>query len=493
MVSLAALEPLASQVGVLWSIEQNRQILILAAVIFVQMALACGLAIYVIKRFQDDEVIMSRHTQAKAPTGESMSIQVSPVTLKSIQPAVSSSLMDEQEVQGHEVPASLTHDTPVTQIPPHICAEEDERARGSMTVYHEQLPPSADVMRREEDKSGSVSSGTDARASISIEIRLLKNVRMDLYVRGKRYPIEVDTLNSRARHLIAYIASHQGRMVKLDEMRTHVFGSEEADLDQVQNAFSTAKRDIRRRIGEAVERANSEAGEQVLPDDLDIFALAKNRRYSLSEYCTVLDLSLIEQQSRIIEQAENQLVDGVPEHVKDACDALISAYTGDFIEDLLTEDPDAIDPWVQSWAREPFTRYRDSYLQALLYAGEYEFKAGDTAVARDLKREHYAHAARLFVQGAMAACNSRVCDGRFDLKVFFKADRRAGPHVTLSEQLIRRGITSYGKVGNSTLADRAYGAYEQQMLRVLGRAWTARPETVKALEEVLGNTDDWLL
>jgi hypothetical protein len=491
VVSLA-LEPLASQVGVLWSIEQNRQILILAAAIFVQMALACGLAIYVIKRFQDDEAIMSRHAQVKAPTGESKSIQVHPVNLKSIQPVVSSLLGAEQEVQDHEVPASLTHDKPVTQIPPHMCAEEDEQALGE-TLYHEQLHPGADLVHREEDKSGSVSSGTDARDSISIEIRLLKNVRMDLYVRGKRYPIEVDTLNSRARHLIAYIASHQGSMVKLDEMRTHVFGSEEADLDQVQNAFSTAKRDIRRRIGEAVERANSEAGEQVLPDDLDIFALAKNRKYSLSEYCTVLDLSLIEQQSRIIEQAENQLVDGVPEHVKDACDALISAYTGDFIEDLLTEDPDAIDPWVQSWAREPFTRYRDSYLQALLYAGEYEYKAGDTAVARDLKREHYAHAARLFVQGAMAACNSRVRDGRFDLKVFFKADRRAGPHVTLSEQLIRCGITSYGKVGNSTLADRAYGAYEQQMLRVLGRAWTARPETVKALEEVLGNTDDWLL
>ena len=86
----------------------------------------------------------------------------------------------------------------------------------------------------------------------------------------------------------------------------------------------------------------------------------------------------------------------------------------------------------------------------------------------------------------MAACNSRICDGRFDTKVFFaKNGRRAGQHVTLSEQLIRWAIVSYGKIGSTTLANRAYGAYEQQMLRVSGRAWSAQPETLSLLEDAI--------
>jgi hypothetical protein len=459
----AELGLLLSQFGALWAISQNRPIIIglfvrivLTAVVFAAMAFACSLTVSMIRPDKEKstrKIEMESRCLLGVSTVSEQSLQLK------VQPEVST------PDTSHEVGQVGT----VYNAVPEVSLSSD--------VSHDETALVTDAHTTEKET-----------APVSIEIRLLKNVRMDLFIPrlDKRYPIKIDDLNPRARHLIAYIASQ--KQAKLDEMRTHVFGSEDADQVQIQNAFSTAKRDIRRRINRAIEDARSEA---VLPDDLDLFILGKNRKYSLPDYCRVTDLSFIEQQQRIIEQAEmsNQLVESVPDHVKDACTTLISAYSGDFIEDLLVEDPDAIDPWVQSWAREPFTRYRDSYLQALSYAGEYERKAGDAATSPSEKREHYANAARLFVQGAMAACNSRVCDGRFDTRVSFaKNGRRAGQHVTLSEQLIRWAITSYGKTGSTTLANRAYGAYEQQMLRVSGRAWSPQPETTHLLEDVLKQT-----
>jgi hypothetical protein len=304
---------------------------------------------------------------------------------------------------------------------------------------------------------------------------------------GVRYPIDLSDLYTKAGHLIAYIAFH--RLARLDEMRTHIFGASDADADQVHNAFSTAKRDIRRRINATAERANAELGRQVFPDDLDLFSRAANKRYALSPSCRVVDLSFIEEQQKIIEGAEksNQLLSQVPDFVRDACERLIAAYVGDFIEDLLVVDP--IDPWYQSWAREPFTKYRDAYLQALLYAGEYERKAGDQMPALSRKQERYANAARLFAKGSLDACRGNVCEGRFDTKVTFaKQGRRAGPHVLLSEQMIRRAIALYGQIGTTTLANRTYSEYEQHMQRISGRTWTPQIETIKILEDALQQT-----
>ena len=145
---------------------------------------------------------------------------------------------------------------------------------------------------------------------------------------------------------------------------------------------------------------------------------------------------------------------------------------------------------MQSWAREPFTLFRDYYLQAVLYSAESERKTGDAEEdASKQQEEHYKEAGRLFVVGALAACDSRVFGGRFDMKVsFVKTGRRAGAHVILSEQMLRRGIALYGKIGSTTLANRAYADYEQQMAVVSGRTWVVHPETVKDLEFAIAQT-----
>ncbi|MBA2680415.1 MAG: hypothetical protein H0U76_18700 [Ktedonobacteraceae bacterium] len=511
---------IVSQFGALWSVEKNRQIIIalvfrivFTAVIFGAVALACCLTVYLVKHYRQDEeetplpqgVRPQPRQQETRDQKSAGTILVRQSTgeqreLATRQPHRAYQMAHSNLATYEQVVRPATQ-LPVTPIPSSFPAQttmmsagdiREEESRGQVgTVYGDKvLVPEEHIeqsIAMETALATQHSEHEENGQPVYIEISLLKTVRMTLCVPllHKRYPIKVDDLYSKARHLIAYLAWLQGESVKLDDMRTHIFGAGEADTEQVQNAFSTAKRDIRRRIDQAVEQATIEAGEQgvqILPDDLDIFMKAKNRKYSLPEYCRVIDLAFIEQKGQIIQQAEKLIeqTKSVPQYVKDACDALIKVYQGDFIEDLLAEDPDAIDPWVQNWAREPLTRYRDYYLLALLYAGEYRRKAAN-----------YADAAEFFAKGAMAACKFRnKVEPRFDTKVYFSKPgvRREGPHVILGEQMIRRAIACYGQIGSTTSVSRVYGLYEQQMLIVSGRTWTPHPETSRILEDALKQT-----
>ncbi len=121
------------------------------------------------------------------------------------------------------------------------------------------------------------------------------------------------------------------------------------------------------------------------------------------------------------------------------CDRLRKAYTGDFLADLLHDSPEE----VGTWARRPFTLYRDYFLQAVLYAAEYELRAGQQLANEHLddegeaaeeqrrrQRAHYSRAAQLYRTYAM-----RACDSRFDLKVTFGGSGRAhGERVDMSER-----------------------------------------------------------
>lgn len=325
---------------------------------------------------------------------------------------------------------------------------------------------------------------------ILITLTLLQTVTMTLHAPdGKTYPVTLDDLTPKAVQLIAYIAWRMGRKVNLGDMRDAVFGSDDMDLNQVQEALNTAKREIRARIREAVEHAREDQGKDVFSPDLDIFALQK-KKYWLPSFAQVTDLAEIEKQHQIIDLAENRnlLINTVSDDVYVACKALIKAYTGDFLEELLQSNIYAFDPPMDSWAREPFTMFRDYYLQAILYAAEYERKKGDASKVPAEQRERYAEAGRLFNDGAIKACKLGVWDGMFDTKVFFKPGRRHGAHVLLSEQLIRRAIALYGRIGNTIVVRKIYSTYEQQMVDISGKAWTPDPETLKDLEAALQQT-----
>ena len=77
--------------------------------------------------------------------------------------------------------------------------------------------------------------------------------------------------------------------------------------------------------------------------------------------------------------------------------------------------------------RKPFTHYRDYFLQALLYAAEYELRTGQqladehfddegeaAEALRKLQRAHYSRAVQLYRTYA-----TRSSDSHFDLKVTF--------------------------------------------------------------------------
>lgn len=220
-------------------------------------------------------------------------------------------------------------------------------------------------------------------------ITVLKELSLTLHVPGgKSYRVPLH-LNAKEIQLIAYLAwlhgQSKGQTISLDKLREHIFGygrpDEDATPKKLQDALDSAKKEIRRQIRLATLQVNQEAGYDAIPPNLDIFAI-RNKRYGLSEVCFVSDLAVIEAQHQLIQQAfdEGLLVDSISEAIKEACDRLRKAYAGDFLADLLHESPEE----VGTWARKPFTLYRDYFLQAVLYAAEYELRAGQELVDEHL-------------------------------------------------------------------------------------------------------------
>jgi hypothetical protein len=371
---------------------------------------------------------------------------------------------------------------------------QDEALEKSLDEHDEGGPGSST------STSAAIELGADAaQPPVYVTITVLKALGMVLHAPGgKRYRVPL-RLNAKEVQLVAYLAWLHGQTISLDKLREHIFGYGRADEDatpkKLQDALDSAKKEIRRQIRQATVQVNQEVGYDAIPPDLDIFAI-RNKRYGLSEVCRVSDLSLIEAQHQIIQQAfdEGLLVDSIPDAVKEACDRLRKTYTGDFLADLLQESPEEVGPWV----RKPFTLYKDYYLQAVLYAAEYEMRAGqqladerlssesETAEARQqAQRAHYSRAAQLYRTYAMRACDSRV-----DLKVTFGGSGRAhGERVDMSERTLRRCITLYGILGSTHMVNQVYSAYYKQMKTISAKAWEPSKETLQDLQGAQAQTN----
>jgi hypothetical protein len=342
-----------------------------------------------------------------------------------------------------------------------------------------------------------------AHPPVYIAITVLKELSLTLHVPGgKSYRVPLH-LNAKEMQLVAYLAwlhgQSKGQTISLDKLREHIFGygrpDEDATPKKLQDALDSAKKEIRRQLRLVAQHVNQEAGNEAMPPNLDIFAI-RNKRYGLLELCFVSDLSIIEAQHQIIQQAfdDGLLVDSVPEAIKDACDQLRKAYAGDFLADLLHESPEE----VGSWVRKPFTLYRDYFLLAVLYAAEDELRAGqqladehlddegETAEERRKRqRAHYSRAAQLYRTYAMRACDSRV-----DLKVTFGGSGRAhGERVDMSERTLRRCITLYGILGSTHMVNQVYSAYYKLMKTISAKAWEPSKETLQDLEGAQAQTN----
>jgi len=505
-----------SQFPTLWQVSSNRREIIFLVIrvcsplLLSAIAVACCWLWYTMKAYLRQET--PEYVQTQGPM-----LPSSPVRRR---PAAESSMQE----SGQSVAPSL----PSTSIPPVLAdasAGQDSMHYIWQEAGGEEEQPDLGESAQEKSPYGKISghgiaptsapedleismeetmTGADAaHLPVYVTLTVLKELSLTLHVPGgKRYRVPLH-LNAKEIQLIAYLAwlhaQSQGQTISLDKLREHIFGYGRADEDatpkKLQDALDSAKKEIRRQLRQTTQQVNQDAGYEAIPPNLDIFAI-RNKRYGLLEVCFVSDLAVIEAQHQLIQQAfdEGLLVDSIPEAIKEACDRLRKAYAGDFLADLLHESPEEVGAWV----RKPFTLYRDYFLQAVLYAAEYELRVGqgladehlsDEGEAAEERRKrqrvHYSRAAQLYRTYAMRACDSRV-----DLKVTFGGSGRAhGERVDMSERTLRRCITLYGILGSTHMVNQVYSAYYKLMKTISAKAWEPSKETLQDLQGAQAQTN----
>jgi hypothetical protein len=237
-------------------------------------------------------------------------------------------------------------------------------------------------------------------------------------------------------------------------------------------SFQTGKKYLRADVRKVVAQANAHAGREVLPPGLDILTHDKQGEWSLASCCHVVDLNTIEVQHTLIERAlaGGTLTDQVPKEVGAACEHLIAAYRGDFLQSLIAADPEVRHLPELAWAREPFNRYRRYYLQALWYLAESTRLTGMRIPARQALC--YEQAASLYLTYSMASCTSTF-DGKITLQ-----------RMMMSERALARSCLLYGKLGNRAQIDAAFSTYVTCMQQILGGSWEPNSALVQMVEQV---------
>jgi hypothetical protein len=317
------------------------------------------------------------------------------------------------------------------------------------------------------------------------------------------------TLNAKRIQLLAYIACRRGEYIDRDKILEHIFGwglrDEDATEDKLSERFESNKKLLRRKLREVVvEQVNTPAGRQIIDPDIDPF-VSNAGFWGLSDICRVEDLEAIEQAYKVIATARKDGKlggDQIPEFVKAACDELIASYPGDFLEALIKKYPGEFKPWLgrSSWARKPYTQYRDYYLDALWYAAEYEWRAGqrcgvewekarragDESKQEEFLRqqqEYFGRAAQKYQNYAMYACNSK-----FDIKVTFGAHGEYGERIGMSERALRRCVVLLGAIGKTDQVNQVFSGYCSQMKSISEQRWQPSRETQEDIDSARAQT-----
>jgi hypothetical protein len=411
-------------------------------------------------------------------------------------------------------PGSLGYN-PVTPLPPILSTEE---ANG-LAFLTKSSPPGKNAEQSSENPLPGASSPIAPSLQISplsqtsvvssesmsseplLSLRLLKDVSMTINVPGGEQVVVPLSLNSKRVQLLAYVAWRRGELIDRDKIMEHIFGwglsDEEATEEKLAERFESHKKLLRRRIREViVERINKPAGRQIIdPDQVDPF-VSNSGFWGLSDYCCVVDLEAIETSHKVIALArkDGKLVDEIPEYVKESCDRLIKHYAGDFLESLIKKYPSEFRAWQghSSWARKPYTLYRDYYLDALWYAAEYEWRMGQRCANDDGKMEeetqrkqqgYFGRAAQMYQSYAMYACNSR-----FDAKATFGVHGEFGERVGMSERALRRCVVLFGAIGRTDLIEQVWSAYYAQMKGASDHRWQPSKETQADVEAARAQT-----
>jgi len=286
--------------------------------------------------------------------------------------------------------------------------------------------------------------------------------------------------------LLAYIAWRRGKPVERDKILTYVFARgrrRDMDPSQLGEAFDAAKKFLREDLKRTIHAVNQEAGRELISEQSVGLFQHESGFYWLHPSCRVDDLERIDHLSQTIRQARregllDEKADGsIPQEVVQACQQLLEAYPGNFLEELIEKFPDAFGPWV----REPVTHYRDGYLEALWLLATYESALGQHFFDESLppeqneeqRRHHQGRAAQLYYDYALFAINSRV-DSK--LKFAHRAGKD-GERVVMSQRAIRRCVTLLGSMGKTEMIDQVYLTYKEKMSMLSEGQWKPEKET----------------
>ncbi len=308
----------------------------------------------------------------------------------------------------------------------------------------------------------------------------LREVKVMLHLPdGSSWPVPISP-NAKRVQLLAYLAWQRGQPIYRRMIEQHVFRhglpKEHATHKHLQDMFGAHTRLLRRDIREAITKAHTEKGEPLLSPELDPFTNTHGGYWELSALWFPTDLEVVQSYAQFIDDARGQgrLTSVIPDEVKSACDALIAAYPGDFLQEMIFTYPEEFHPLKTSWVCEPHTFYRDCYLKALWYAGEYERQHWQSRTKEQW--EHAEQAIHYYWQYALSACQSPV-----DTKLVF-AQPELSERVLMSERALRRCLVLYQAGGQRGAFEMCYQEYCELMEHLSQRQWQPDRETFQVVQ-----------
>jgi hypothetical protein len=287
------------------------------------------------------------------------------------------------------------------------------------------------------------------------------------------------------RELLIRLASQKGLPVKREKLIEDVFAyglpQDRYDMTKLTRQFNKMTQFLR-------EDVNREASQLGLPELLVTQWDQKTDTWRLSlDDCCVLDLVEVERAYNVLKEATGDEI--LQPHIQEACQALLDAYRGDFLENYIEAyiNEGGSDDWVDHWARDLYTLYRDMYFDALWYRAEYwrfmaDLTAGSTDAERTLQNNWYETAAKLYGQYALHVPT------KFNDHSAMLFDVKIKQRISPGERAMRSCLDCYTATGNTQAADKTYREFAGRLSDLTMGKWKPRADTEEAIKNARAQT-----
>ncbi len=274
----------------------------------------------------------------------------------------------------------------------------------------------------------------------------------------------------RRQELLAYIATlapSREQRVSSDCIITDVFEhiAPKSDVENLRGLFQKHTQLLRKELNEV-------AGEMNFPP-VRLFQFEKvdnsSTKWWLSNECKIVDLTAVRLAHERIEAIKEEGNEN-PDLLKASCEQLIrlyQSYQGDYLEKHLVQ----YDFGDTTWIRDPFTHYRDMYLQALWDAAVAEHNRLLTPLSDQDRYRSAKKAASLYRAYALYAPKNR----NFAINV--------KKNVRQSERAIRGYLRICCWLMDAQAADNGYALYEYLMRREYPE-WRPDKKTIELLQAI---------